>query len=147
MDRRFADYSPHDPHYMRDRHSMCPLPGAEYTLFLLRRQKGRMGNRSAEFAAIVFGCCVVIVGAFIFSAHIFSPIPSIQSPNSAASGENGISTPSGNSPLSEIGNLIMNDSLFSSIYKPGNASASNTIDTSNRSARLAAFLALQETPV
>ena len=119
------------------------------TLFLLRRQKGRMGNRGAEFAAIATGFCLVIFGAFLFSAHIFSPIPSTPSLVSEASTGTGIFgyfTPSGNGVFSQVSGLVLNNSLFSFLYKPGNATTSNAMDTSNRSARMAAFLASEETP-
>ena len=92
------------------------------TLFLLRHQKGRIGNRRAEFAAIALGVCVVLVSAFIFSAHIFSPVPSIQSPGSEAPAENGIFsyfTPSGNGGLSEISEMIQNNSLFEFLHISG----------------------------
>jgi phosphate transport system permease protein len=120
------------------------------TLFLLRRQKGRMGNRRAEFAAIAIGFCFVLFGAFMFSVHIFSPVPSIQSPGSGASTGTGIFsyfTPSGNGGLSEISGLVFNNSLFSFVYKPGNGTTPQATDTSNRAAQMAALLASEETPV
>ena len=59
------------------------------TLFLLRRRKDRIGNRRAEFTAISLGICVVLMSAFILSAHIFSSVPSIQSPGSGTAPETG----------------------------------------------------------
>jgi len=120
------------------------------TLFLLRRRKGKMGNRKAEFAAITTGCCLILIGAFIFSAHLFSPVPSIPASGTEASTGTGILSyfsPSGNGGFSEVSNLILNNSLFSFLYKPGKAPTLGATDASNRSAQLAAFLASQETPV
>ena len=119
------------------------------TLFLLRRQKGKMGNRRAEFAAVVIGVILILFGAFIFSAHIFAPIPSIQSQGSEKSTGTGIFSyfaPAGNGGFSGVSNLILNNSLFSFVYNPGMATTPNTMDTTNRSARLAALLASEEIP-
>ncbi|MFZ1901744.1 phosphate ABC transporter permease PstA [Methanoregula sp.] len=118
------------------------------TLFLLRHQKGRMGNRRAEFAGIAVGFCMVLIGAFIFSAHIFSPVPSLQSPGSEAPAENGIFsyfTPSGNGGISAIMSLIQDNSLLGFLHGSGSAAANSTA-SSNRGAQLAAFLASEETP-
>ena len=118
------------------------------TLFLLRRRKGQIGNRRAEFAAVALGCCLVVIAAFIFSAHIFSTVPSIQSSASETSTGTGILsyfTSSGNGGFSFSG-LVLNNSLFSFIYKPGTATTPQATDASDRNARLAAFLASQETP-
>jgi len=108
-----------------------------------------MGNRRAEFVAVIIGFCFVLIGAFIFSAHIFSPVPSVQSSGTEASTGTGIFSyfsPSGNGGFSEISEIIMNNSLFSFLYAPGKATIPNAMDNSNRSARLAALLASEETP-
>ena len=129
------------------------------TLFLLRRRKGRIGNRSAEFVAVALGICVVLVSAFIFSAHIFSSAPSIQSPSSGTIPESGTGSeatpqtgifsyfvPSGSGGFFGITEMINFNSLFGFLHLPGLASTNNAAASTNQSDRLAALLASEETP-
>ena len=124
------------------------------TLFLLRRRKGRIGNRRAEFAAIALGICFVLMSAFIFSAHIFSSAPSIQSPGSGTVPESGTGSeatpqtgifsyfiPSGSGGFFGITEIINFNSLFGILHLSGPAATINATDSTNRSARLAALLA------
>jgi phosphate transport system permease protein len=94
------------------------------TIFLLRHRKARVGNHGAVFAAIAVGFCLIFIGAFIFSFHIFSPGPPIGSLASGAPAETGIS------------------SFFPS---SGATANTNAPPSSNRSAQLAAFLASEAT--
>jgi hypothetical protein len=94
------------------------------TIFLLRHRKARVGNHGAVFAAIAVGFCLVFIGAFIFSFHIFSPGQPIGSLASGAPAETGIS------------------SFFPS---SGATANTNVPPSSNRSAQLAAFLASEAT--
>src|SRR5208283_6112941 len=117
------------------------------------------GNRRAEFAAITLGICVVLVSAFIFSAHIFSSAPSIQSLGSGTAPETGTGSeaipqtgifsyfiPSGNGGFFGITEMINFNSLFGFLHLSGPASTNNAAASTNQSDRLAALLASEETP-
>ncbi|MGA9086621.1 MAG: hypothetical protein WB284_07915, partial [Methanoregula sp.] len=95
---------------------LCAI-GTLGSLFLLRLAKIRTRNRRARLAAIALGVCCIFVASCIFTGHLFSPAtPSMDSGSSAAPG------------------------LLGFLHLPGSAAA-NTTDSSDKSARLAAFLA------
>ena len=95
---------------------LCAI-GTLGSLFLLRLAKIRTRNRRARLAAIALGICCIFVASCIFTGHLFSPAtPSTDSDSSAAPG------------------------LLGFLHFPGSAAA-NTTDSSDKSARLAAFLA------
>ncbi|MFZ2074592.1 MAG: phosphate ABC transporter permease PstA [Methanoregula sp.] len=117
------------------------------TIFLLRHRKARVGNHAAVFAALAVGFCLVFIGAFIFSFHIFSPGPPVGSLASGAPAETGISSffpSSGNGGLSEVSGIVQ-DSLFGFLHSSGTTANTNAPPSSNRSAQLAAYLASEET--
>ncbi len=43
------------------------------TIFLLRHKKTKIGNRRAEYAAIITGICLILIVAFLFSVHVLTP--------------------------------------------------------------------------
>ena len=93
------------------------------TIFLLQRKKGRLGHRGVALSAIPVGVCLILVTAYIFSAHIFLP-------------GTPISSPALNSPIET--------EFFSFLHLPSSSGADNT-STTNKSAQLAAFIAQQNT--
>jgi phosphate transport system permease protein len=100
---------------------LCAI-GTLGSLFLLRLMKRRIRNRRAGFAAVVLGIFCIFVASCIFTGHLFAPAtPSMDSDSPAAPG------------------------LLGFLHLSGSATA-NTTDSSDKSARLAAFLAEQETP-
>ncbi|MGA2699178.1 MAG: phosphate ABC transporter permease PstA [Methanoregula sp.] len=118
------------------------------SIFLLRRRKKQLGYRRAEFTAIALGICLVLIGAYIFSAHIFLPGAPIGSPVLGTSGEIsmfGLFPASGSGGQSSILNTIQGMIQGNSLPLSRTGSGTNTTDTSNRSARLEALLASEET--
>jgi len=118
------------------------------TIFLLRHKKTKIGNRRAEYAAIITGICLILIVAFLFSAHVLTPPE--RSAGSAASTE---TVTSGNSQTPGGGGFF---SFFDLIFVPGqnllgflhpsglNATGmtgATVTDSSNRSAKLAALIA------
>jgi len=131
-------------------------------MFLVQRQKSGIGNTAALITAIAIGLCLIFLLAFIFSVHILSQGAPIQSPaGDVPSGFSG-SLSSFNIPgsyemsgtdeiiqgLTHVNipemlqgfSTIANDALgFTGQSEP--LSTSNTMNMSDRAARLAALVA------
>jgi phosphate transport system permease protein len=99
---------------------LCVI-GSLGSLFLLKQAKIRIRSRRAGLAAIALGICIIFIAACIFSAHLFAPV--VPSPNSNAPAGAGAG-------------------LFGFLHLSGSTSA----NTTDRNARMAAYLAEQETP-
>jgi phosphate transport system permease protein len=97
---------------------LCAI-GTLGSLFLLKLGNIRMRNRRARLAAIALGIGLIFVAACIFTGHLFAP--ATLSSDSNAPTEAGAG-------------------LLGFLHFPG-SSAASTADSSNRSAKLAAFLA------
>jgi hypothetical protein len=118
------------------------------TIFLLRHKKTKIGNRRAEYAAIITGICLILIVAFLFSAHVLTPLE--RTVGSAASTEpdaSSISHTPGNSGFFGFFDMIIvpGQNLFGFLHLSGlNATGMTGAaipDSSNRSAKLAALIA------
>ncbi|HVP97029.1 phosphate ABC transporter permease PstA [Methanoregula sp.] len=94
--------------------TLCSI-GSLGALFLLKLAKVRIRNRRSRVAAIALGILIVLGGAGLFSAHLFIPAGD----SGAGSGLSGL------------------------LHLSGSPAAANATDSSDRQARLAAFLAQQ----
>ena len=97
---------------------LCAI-GTLGSLFLLKQGKIRMRNRRTRLAAVVLGIGLIFIAACLFTGHLFAPA---------------ITSSDSNAPTGS------GTGLFSFLHFQGSLAA-NTTDSSDKSTRLAAFLA------
>jgi phosphate transport system permease protein len=117
------------------------------TIFLLRHKKTKIGNRQAEYAAIITGICLILIVAFLFSAHVFTPpehpVGSAASTETVTSGNS--QTPDGSGCFGFFDLIFVpGQNLLGFLHLSGpvvGGTGATVTDSSNRSAKLAALLA------